>query len=194
MAYVATRSTFVTVVAWIFIVLSGFGTFVCALQNIIVALLSSKPEFAEAMHAPVPAGTPPFAAFVFGHLHLFLLAMLLVTALTLASAIGLLLRRNWARLTFVGLMALGMIWSIASVVLQWFMLAPMREQFGASHRAPDMSAFVVAISALSAAFAIGFACFYGWIAKRLLSREIAMEFAGAVSARAETQRAIAPSA
>src|SRR5690349_24118404 len=38
---------------------------------------------------------------------------------------------------------------------------------------PDMTAFVAAIVAFSAVFAIGFAGLYGWIAKRLSSREIA---------------------
>lgn len=176
-----TRSTFVTVVAWIFIVLSGFATFVGALQNIMVATMFSKPEFEAAMRAP-PPGAPPLAAFMLGHLRLFIFAVLLVSALTLASSIGLLLRRNWARLVFIGLMLLGMLWSIGSVLLQVAMFSSMREQFHAVKGGPDMTAFVAAIVAFSAVFAIGFAGLYGWIAKRLSSREIAAEFgAGAVS-------------
>ena len=169
------RSTFVTVVAWIFIVLSGFATFIGALQNIMIATVFSNPEFDAAMRTP-PPGAPPFATFMLGHVRWFFLAVLVVSALTLAASIGLLLRRNWARLAFIGLMLLGMLWSIGSMVLQVAMFSSMREQFHAAKGAPDMTLFVAAIVAFSAVFSIGFAGLYGWIAKRLSSREIAAEF------------------
>jgi hypothetical protein len=94
------------------------------------------------------------------------------SALTLASSIGLLKRKNWARLIFVGLMALGIVWNLGGIVLQFAMFASMQNGFG--H--PGMEVFFIAMSAVSILFAFGFSGIFGWIAKRLLSPAIAAEF------------------
>jgi hypothetical protein len=46
----ANRSTFVTVVAWIFIVLAGFTTFIAILQNIMISLMFSGGHMGEALN------------------------------------------------------------------------------------------------------------------------------------------------
>jgi cell division protein FtsX len=38
------RSTFVTVVGWIFIILAGFATLISILQNVMIALVFSAPQ------------------------------------------------------------------------------------------------------------------------------------------------------
>jgi hypothetical protein len=174
----ANRSTFVTVVAWIFIALSGFATLISALQNIMVWTMFSRPEMAEAMHAP-PPGAPPFAAFMLAHFHWFFLAFLLVCATTLVSSIGLLKRMNWARVVFVGLMLLGIAWNMGGLVFQFGMFDEMRREFADVPKAagvPDMRASMIAIEVVSVLFAVGFSVLFGWIAIRLLSREIKGEF------------------
>ena len=44
MQSIAQRSTFVTVVAWVFIVLSGFGTLISLLQNLMIQTVFTSPE------------------------------------------------------------------------------------------------------------------------------------------------------
>lgn len=62
------KSTFVTLVAWIFIVLSGFATLISVLQNIMVALMFQPEEFQQATDN-VPAG----AKFMFVSFQWFVL-------------------------------------------------------------------------------------------------------------------------
>ena len=172
------RSSFVTVLAWIFIVLSGFATMISILQNVMVLTMFNQPEMANAMSTP-PPGAPPFMAFMVAYFQWFFLFFLLVTITTLASSIGLLKRKNWARLVFIGLMIFGIIWNLGGVVIQFGVFNSMREQFAAvpeNAGAPDMRPFFIAIEIVSVLFAIGFSVLFGWIAKRLMSREIKAEF------------------
>jgi hypothetical protein len=172
------RSTFVTVLAWIFIVLSGFGTVIAILQNIMVFTVFRGPEISQAMQAPAPPGMPSAAAFMTSHVYLFFLAFLLASAFTLASAIGLLKRWNWARLCFVGMMVLGILWNLGGLALQFSMFSSMQHQFSGAnmHGGPDMQPFLIAIAVVSVLFAVVFSVLFGWITKRLLSPAVAAEF------------------
>jgi hypothetical protein len=172
------RSTFVTVLAWIFIALSGFGTVVAILQNIMMFTVFRGPEISQAMQAPAPPGMPSAAAFMMSHVYLFFLAFLLTSAFTLTSSIGLLKRWNWARLCFVGIMVLGILWNLGGLALQFSMFSSMQHQFSAAstHGGPDMRPFLIAIAVVSVLFAVGFSVLFGWITKRLLSPVVAAEF------------------
>jgi hypothetical protein len=172
------RSSFVTVLAWVFIILSGFGMLISLFQNIMVWTVFNQPEVANAMSSP-PPGAPPFMAFIAGYLRWIFLAPLLVTTATLVSSIGLLKRVNPARLVFIGLMILGIAWNMGGLVIQFAVFGSMREQFAAfqqSADAPNMQPFLIAMEVVSVLFAIGFSVLWGWIARRLMSREVRTEF------------------
>ena len=173
------RSTFVTVLAWIFIVLSGFGTAIAILQNIMIQTVFNSPEFNQATQT-MPPGAPPFAAFMMSHFQLFFIAFLLASVFMLISSIGLLKRWNWARLCFIGLMALAIAWQLAGLGIQFSMFSSMHEQFSsaATQGAPDMAPFFIAIAVFSVIFALGFSLLFGWIIKKLVSAPIAGEFRG----------------
>lgn len=170
------RSTFVTVVAWIFIVLTGFTTLMALLQNIMFATVMPF----DAMHADAPGetGLPAFIAFMFSHMRALLLAFLLLCAASLAAAIGLLRRKEWARLTFIAMLVLGIAWNLGGLALQYWMFSS-----GATG-APDASAefrdqferVAHTMLAISAAFALGFSVLFGWIAGKLMSTRIRAEF------------------
>ncbi len=171
------RSTFVTAVAWVFIALSGLATLISILQNIMVYTVFHTPEVAQAMQAP-PPGMPPMAAFMASHFQYFFLAFMLVSSFTLVSAIGLLRRWNWARLCFIGLMILAILWQLLGVVLQVAMFSSMHAQFAAQAGPdmPDMQPFFIAVSVFGAVFALGFGVLFGWIIRRLVSAPIVAEF------------------
>jgi len=137
-----------------------------------------SPEVTRAMQAPPPPGTPPLATFMFTYFQLFFLAFLLVSALMLVSSIGLLKRWNWARICFVGLMGLGILWQLVGLGIQYSMLSPMQEQFASAttHGGPNMQPFLIAMTVASVLFAVGLGVLFGWIAKKLLSAPIAAEF------------------
>jgi hypothetical protein len=119
---VAPRSSFVTGLAWIFIVLAGLGTLISVLQNVAFNLMLSSKEILDAMRQARGApGMPPFAFFMFDHIRLLAAVFLVVSTAMLVSAIGLLKRMNWARIVFVGWMMLGAAWNLAGPFIPCFM-------------------------------------------------------------------------
>lgn len=179
MSNVEQRSTFVTVVAWIFIVLSAFGAIIGILQNIMVQALFRSGELNQAMQAsPSQPGLPPMATFMFENFQWFFLGALLVNLFSLTISIGLLKRWNWARLCFIGLMVLGVVWQFVGLGIQASIFSSIHEQFSTAslHGAPDIGPFFIVIGAVSVIFALAFGALFGWIAWKLMSKPIAAEF------------------
>ena len=116
---------------------------------------------------------PPYFSAVFEHLRPLLLACLLVALIKLVAAIGLLRRVNWARLLFITLLALGIAWSFAGIVLQHFLLSSMLEMPRPPNAPQDFeTAFrgmMIVIRVFSAMMAIGFAVLYAWMIRKLVS-------------------------
>jgi hypothetical protein len=170
------RSNFVTVVAWIFIVLAGFSTFMSAMQNVMFSMVGFG-EF------PPPTGAeaeqmPPFFRFMLQNMRLVMLSFLLLSAATLASAIGLLRRKNWARLVFIAIMAMGIVWNIAGLAVQYTVFGVMDE--GPPGMSPDSRAAFERIAStmlvMMTVFSLAFSALFAWIIKRLMSRAVRAEF------------------
>jgi len=180
MSQAPARSTFVTVLAWIFIVLSGFGTVVSLLQNLMIWTLFNSPEVTQGFQSPPPPGMPAGASLLATHFHYFFLGVFMVFAFTLASSVGLLRRRNWARICFMGVMFLGIAWNLVGLVFQYSMFTSMQQDMMAvpPEAALDMQAFFVVMAVVGVLFALAFSVLFGWIIRRLLSPEIAAEFRG----------------
>lgn len=177
------RSTFVTVVAWILIVASAFATLITLLQTVLVFVVFPSAGM-DMETGPLPSDMPPGAAFLFEHLEWLFVVSLIVSVATLASSIGLLRRRNWARLAVAGLMVLGIVWCLGGLLLQLAGMLAAHEQFASVDAAfaegsPDMTVFFYFFAAVTVLVALGFALLFGWIAKRLLSPAIAAEFQSA---------------
>lgn len=177
-----TPSAFVTVVAWIYIALGGFGTFILLMQNILVNTVFPFNQMREAeMQAHSKTQLPPFFFWIFGHIRLFLGVFLIWALIKFVSAIGLLRRRNWARVLFIGFLAFGIAWNIAAIVLQQFFISSMLTSMPLPPNAPEnfndvMEGMLIGIRVFSAVFAIGFSVLFAWMIKKLLSPAIAAEF------------------
>lgn len=166
------RSTFVTVLAWVFIVLSGFATLIAVLQNLMLNLMFPA-EALQQMDQQQMEQMPAFARVIFGNFRLFFFGFLVLAATTLAASIGLLKRRNWARLLFVLIMALGIGWNCLGVYLQWAIFS-MPQDLPQDSTFHTMSLLIRGFSAVMAAAMCGL---FGWIIKRLLSQQVRAEFA-----------------
>lgn len=170
------RSTFVTVLAWIFIIFSGFGTVASVLQNIMIYTVFNDPQFGLAMEE-MPPDMSGFEGFAVGNFHLLASAALLLTIIVLAASIGLLKRKNWARKMFICFMALGILWNLGVGTFQMLMFSSMQKEFAtAAANAPDMSTFFLASAIVGVVFILGAVILFGWIIKRLISPEIVAEF------------------
>jgi hypothetical protein len=112
------KQGFVNTLAWIFIVLAGFATFIPLLQNIMIATLFPMDKIHEAVNsADAQKQLPSMFRFMFDHFQLYFATFLVLSAVTLASAVGLLKQKNWARLVFIILLTLGIAWNVAGVFL-----------------------------------------------------------------------------
>jgi hypothetical protein len=171
------RSTFVTVLAWIFIVLAGFATLISILQNIMVSMVFPMAEIQA--HAQDRPDMPWFATFMFSHVQLFFLLFLVVSASTLGAAIGLLKRKNWARILFVALMCLGIAWNAAGLVLMFFFYSSFPIGPAGANAPAAAQQFDVMLKVMfgfNVLLVAGFIWLFGWIVKRLVSEDIRREF------------------
>ncbi len=82
------RSTFVTVLAWLFIVGSGFATFVSIMQVIMVSTMFSGDEFRS-----IPEDAPTMAKIMSKYFHFFIYGFFALAIFTFTSAIALLKRK-----------------------------------------------------------------------------------------------------
>jgi len=131
------------------------------------------------MHeAPNGPPIPPFAKFMVEHGHLFFVAFLIISALTLASSIGLLKRMNWARLIFIAIMILGIVWNLGGMLIP-FLLFPAVPPVP-DHAPPgfgdQFEIMTKVMTGFGVVIALAFSALFGWIIKRLVSPEIRREF------------------
>lgn len=164
------RSTFVTVVAWIFIVGSSFSTAVSLLQNIMFHLVFKQEAFSR-----VPQNMPAGASFMLDHFQIIVLVFFLACAGMLVASVGLLKRKNWARLTFIAMLSLGVLWGLGSIVLQmkFFSSIP---QVPDDPQFADFQAMHSIMQWFAAAMSIGIAVLFAWIIRKLLSGPVKREF------------------
>jgi hypothetical protein len=173
------RSTFVTVVGWIFTILSGFMTIGMVVENLLVHLLFGSPEFMRAMQNQNRSpDAPPVDEVVVGHAGMFMQVILLVVLLFavffLVSSIGLIRRWNWARWCFIVFMALGIVQQLGGLIVMAITFFVARTH--APVDAPDMSALFAIFGTVMGIFFLVMIGLFGWIIKKLVSAPIAAGF------------------
>lgn len=170
------QSTFVTVLAWIFVVFGGFGVFGALMQNVMINVM--MPTFIKSQ-ATAAQPVPAFPVGIFRVMGIFFLVL---TSFVTYAAYALLKRRNWARRTFVVLFALGIVFNVVWAV--GFGLGAGFSNFPTSgeHAAPPgMHTMLTVMATMFAVFALAVSILFGWLIKRLRSTSVKAEFSdGAV--------------
>ena len=173
------RSTFVTVLAWIFIVMAAFATLISLMQNVMVFFMFHGWGMDRAVDdvSRMP-NAPPFIGVFARYFYLVFVLFFVLSASTLASAIGLLYRRNWARIVFIVVMGFGIFWNLAGLALGAFMLTVVNGfPMHAVHGAPfALSTMVVVVMAFNVAISLAVSALFLWIILKLRSPEIRAEF------------------
>ena len=175
------RSSFVTILGWIFVCLAGFATLIGLLQNLMLQLVFLPAMQQQMATRPMPPNMPAPMDWVFGHMIWFFRVFLLLSITTLIAAIGLLLRRNWGRLLFIGLMGFAIAYQLLGLIFQWWLMGSMQQMMqlpsnAPAHFADGMRGFMLAMQVLGTIMAIGFSVLFGWIIKRLCSAAVQREF------------------
>src|SRR5262249_51705201 len=128
-------------------------------------------------HSRLPADTdkvPPIVLFLMTHIQYFFVTAWVLIVATFIASFGLLWRKNWARLYFITLMAVGIAYQLGGLWLQYTMFSsfpassPTRpEQFDQMFSVA-MRVFMVG----GVVFAIAMTVLFGWIIKRLVSPQV----------------------
>jgi hypothetical protein len=174
---VGSRSLFVTATAWVFIVLASLASVSALVQNAAVAsLMPSLPAMAE--HGALPRVT----GLLIGYLPWVVGTGLVMSLATLASAIGLLLRLDWARRTFIGLLIVAIVANLLGLWLQHEVVTSVVDTTLSHTRIPPQAldvfgGFVTAARVMAVAMTLVACAMFGWIIRRLMSDGVRQEFA-----------------
>ena len=170
---VGSRSLFVTVTAWVFIALAAVASVSALVQN--ASVVSFMPEW-QAQPLPLLTG------LLLGYLPWVVGAGFAMSVATLACAIGLLLRIEWARRAFIGLLVLAIVANLAGLWLQHEVVQSVVDNTLSHVQLPQAAAgvfggFVTATRVMALAMTLSACAMLGWIIRRLMSATVRQEFA-----------------
>lgn len=173
---VGSRSLFVTVTAWAFMVLSGVATLSAVIQYAMISGLA--PDWSVAANQPLPLLT----GLLVGHLPWFVGAGLVVSVATLATAIGLLVRLEWARRVFIVLLVVALTANLVGLWLQQEVMLSLVEATLSRTPLPPQIAhvfggFVTAARSMAVVMTLAACGLLCWIIRRLMSPTVRQEFA-----------------
>ena len=172
----APKSIFVTVLAWFAIVLGGFCTTISILQNVMIFVMFKGEEVGKDIHDAKQYGDMPwFFKWFMLHPQSIFLATLALFSVAFISGIGLLKRKNWARLIFICMSCLGIIWNVLSLVMQSSIISTFKESSSNVHDS-NFRMMAMVIQIFSVLFAIGFSLLFLWIIRMLTTERIRREF------------------
>lgn len=174
---VGARSFFVTATAWVFIVLAALASASALVQNAAVASLVPGLQ-PNAGGVPLPLLT----GLLLGYLPWVVGTGLVMSFATLASAIGLLLRLDWARRAFIGLLAVAIVANLLGLwlqqeVVQSVVASTLRVATIPSQVLGVFGGFVTAARVMAIVMTLVACAMLGWIIGRLMSASVRQEFA-----------------
>lgn len=174
---VGSRSLFVTVTAWVFILLAALTSLSALLQ---------KAEIASVLPGLTVVGNvqplPLLTGLLMGYLPWVVGTGLAVSLATLACAVGLLLRLEWARRIFIALLVLAIAANVAGLWLQQEMLQSLVSSTLQSSPLPPLVAdvfggVVTAARVMAVVLTLGACLLLVWVIRRLMSPSVRQEFA-----------------
>jgi hypothetical protein len=174
---VGARSRFVTSTAWVFILLAGLASACALVQNAAVASL--MPDLLVASErSPLPLLT----GLLIGYLPWVVGAGLMMSLATLASAVGLLLRLDWARRTLIGLLMVAIVANLMGLWVQQEVVQSVVSNTLNSVAIPPRAmgvfgGFVTAARVMAVLMTLVGCGLLGWIVSRLMSAGVRQEFA-----------------
>lgn len=167
---VGARSVFVTALGWVFIVL--------AMIAVAWALVRFASAGSVVAAVPVPQG---LTALLAAYLPWVMAAGLALSLATLAAAIGLLLRLDWARRVVIGLLVFAIAANLGGLWLQHELVESVVSRTLHASPLPTpavdvLGGFVTASRVLGATLTLGTCAVLVWVIQRLRSTAVRQEF------------------
>lgn len=172
---VGSRSLFVTMTAWVFIVLAALATMSAVVQN--AAVTSVLPGIRVAT-----PDLPLLTGFLLGYLPWVMGAAVVISLATLVSAVGLLLRLDWARRVFIGMLGFAIVANLLGLWIQHELVQSVVSSTLSSTRlAPEalgvFGGFVTATRVMAMVMTLAACWLLAWVIRRLMSPSVRQEFA-----------------
>jgi hypothetical protein len=174
----ARRSTFVTVLAWLGIVWFGFCTLMVGAESFMLKPLFEKGFMGQMPVAPGATPLSPEALETSGQfMQVMFLIFTAVMALGVVTSIGLLHRRNWARILTIVYLVLNGGCALLGVASGWIMGSiPMASPPPEFPSGAQWDAMMGVMRTLLIVMGIVAALICGWLIYKLLSKPIQAEF------------------
>ena len=166
----AQQSTFVTVLAWIAILFSGLTAVMGWFQTVLISFLVPFPPMTSAE----AQGVPVFMAWIFDNFQLVAFALAVFWSVAFVCSIGLLRRREWARLCSTAFLLFLTVSAVVVGVAQNLMMGDFFA--GTAEVPPDFESGVLAIRIASGVMTVVFVAVFAWLATRLNSAQVRAEF------------------
>jgi hypothetical protein len=162
-------SRFVNALGWILILLGGFAACFTIFKKVIF-----PPFFPQGVQQSEQM--PILARMMFSHSDYFLLFVLILSIAMLTVGIGLLKRKNWARVITITTTALGVMFNIAFLVILFTLFPEMTNMSGGEPIAVEIQKLLNFIQNSGAVLAIILLVFQFFIIKKLSSPKVKEEF------------------
>jgi hypothetical protein len=170
---VGSRSLFVTSVAWLFILLGVMASGWALLQNaMLVSLL--PPASAVGLVPALPADS-----MLVSYMPWVVNTGFVMSIATLVSAIGLLRRLNWARRSFIGLLAVAIVANLLGLWLQQEMMQTVVSSMLGNVALPShvFGGFVTAGRVMAVVMTLGACALLAGMIRGLMTDRVRQEFA-----------------
>jgi len=177
------RSTLVTVVAWVFLILSALATLGALMNVLILAVMPAATV--DAIVSQVTQDTavthllPAPYQFMMHHARLVALIKLVWWAAVLIASVGILQRREWARRTFVATLGIEIIVVILAFVMSQSMLMGISSQRASQSRTGQVPPGMGTGMALGGLLGVGIVAILLWLLLTFRSARVRNEFTSA---------------
>ncbi len=167
-------SILVIVIAWIFIIFSGFAVVISLMQNLIMYMLFPIDDMSRIIVTSVEE-MPDYLRFIFTHMRIMLFIFFALSLAAFVSSIGLLLKKKWGRIIFIIILITGIVWLIVSSILLHYFIAAVPD-FPNRALASDMEMALKSFQILMAVMSVTIGVFFLWVIKKLITSPIREEF------------------
>ena len=174
------RAAGVTVIGVLFLSLGMAWLFAALFQGAFFAFLASmRPGGIGLGELTNDPNVPVAMRFILHYAKLFWVLNIVASGALCVASIGLLRRKNWARVAFVGVGVLGIVYALVSLGASALMVPFFRSQMagleslGVGTALATMATMALAIVVVKSVFV---AVFFGWMVRKLTRAEVREEF------------------
>ena len=170
------KSSFVNAIAWMSMIFSALVFFSAFLQTLIIYTVLTREQIIKAFSDPQISGQmPELFIIVLSNLHIIAPFFMLISILFFVVSLGLLNRKNWARVIFIVFLLLGIMLSVLALIYQHKYMPAFPDLYG-DLPGIDPEDIIKSAKIFNIILNIVHVVLFGWIVKKLSSVDIKAEF------------------